>query len=116
FSDVYSLQRKSLSGAGLPAEGLEWTYTQMNGPGPIPHWWGGQTVPCTDCEERKTVRVSNPDGSATDHQFGVVYGLNEGKLLQSDQLAIGGSLLRREVTDYICGNNSLVVPCGLRYG
>lgn len=117
FSDVYSLQSKTITGAGLPPDGLKWTYAQTRPlPGHFPGLWAGSVVPCTTCEKDKIITVRNPDGSATHHRFGIVFGHNEGKLLQTDQLAIDSSVLQSEETEYICGNNSDDLPCQLRYG
>ena len=102
FFDVMSLTQKTLSGPGLPTATWQYTYDYGTPPSGL---WGSHTdpanYPCTTCAQYKTVTVSNPDGSKQRYRFGMVYWLNDGRLLQTDTLRADGSVIRTETSDYL---------------
>lgn len=69
----------------------------MTGPGLTPAVWsyavgqgtksiyttGGPNDPCTGCTPSKVTTVTAPDGVKTLYEFGILYGLNEGRLLST---------------------------------
>ena len=67
----HALTSKVIDGPGLPT--LTWNYS-----------YGGSTsgwLPCTSCPDRKTVRVTEPDGGVKGYEFGIRWRVNEGQLL-----------------------------------
>ena len=70
-----ALISKQISGPGMAT--MTWTYGDEGNPN------GAWT--CTDCPDRKTVAVTEPNGSVTRHTFGIRWHVNEGQLLQVDE-------------------------------
>ncbi|GEM_PF-1905459 len=100
YYDAMSMRRKAVSGSGMGE--LVWTYEYGDiGDG----FWGVRTepalYPCTTCTPSKTVSVSNPDGSRRNYKFGIVYMLNDGRLLAEDTLDASGNLLSSQISTYL---------------
>ena len=116
FFDVVSISRKEISGPGI-AEPMRWSYAYGGG---APGLWGrvgsAPAYPCTTCPEQKTVKVTNPDGSATEYQYGYQYSRNEGRPLGSRVLAADGTLLRTEATVYLSDEDASKQLFSPRYG
>lgn len=103
YFDTYSLVQKTLEGPGL--EPLSWSYTY-----PLV---GGRTtspIPCTTCTGSKTVTVQQPDGSREEHEFGILYGLNDGRLLQTRTIDAGGVLRRTVTQTYVSEAEAPTMP------
>jgi hypothetical protein len=98
-----SLARKKITGPGLPANGLEWTYAY----GPANNCYQpGETWPAfgvrctTGSPTTKTVSVTAPDGVVSRHTFGNRYLVDEGQLLRIEEGAGGASTVRDTALDY----------------
>lgn len=117
FFDVMSLTEKSLSGPGM-ASGT-WDYAYDPG-GSVEHLWGTHTepanYPCTTCRQYKTNTVTNPDGSQQRYRFGIVYALNDGRLLQQETVRADGSVIRTEVSQYLSESAAASQPFYAQYG
>ena len=93
--------RKSITGPGLPAAGLTWTYAY----GPTNNCWNGpswaQGVLCTPASPTvRLVNVTDPEGDVTRHTFGNKYDHNEGLLLRTEVGWNGTSALRTVDVEY----------------
>jgi YD repeat-containing protein len=84
-----ALINKSIAGPGV--QPLQWSYSYGS-------TWGWN--PCTNCSDRRVVRVTAPDGAITAHQFGTRWRVNEGQLLQTDEGWTGTSWLRTTTYRY----------------
>lgn len=117
FSDVMSLTQKKLSGPGMQT--ATWNYT-YDSAGSLEHLWGTHnepaTYPCTTCRQYKTNVVTNPDGTQQRYRFGLVYWLNDGRLLQTDTLRADGSVIRSEVNQYLSEASASSQPFYAQYG
>ncbi|MCD9032697.1 RHS repeat protein, partial [Luteimonas sp. Y-2-2-4F] len=115
FFDVMSLQRKTLTGTGLPT--LEWAYAYG---GSYQALWGSRnspaTYPCASCPTEKTATVVQPDGTVQEYRYGFLYALNEGRLLGSRTRAAGGTVLRTESTTYLAEADAGSQAFQPRYG
>lgn len=103
FHDVFSLASKSISGPGL-AQAATWQYGY--GQRSYPLWGTRQPVaglcPAETCPRSKIVSVRQPGGHYETYEFGVLWGLNEGKLLALRTLAAdGATVLREERSDFL---------------
>ncbi len=78
-----TLMSKTVTGPGLPT--LTWQYAYSGAMG-----W----LPCTGCPDRKTVFVTEPDGSRTEHDYGIRWRVNEGQLLTTREGWNGTQWLR----------------------
>lgn len=93
-----ALTSKKLSGPGLPAAGLSWTYA-YGAPNTCyqPNTFGGVTmgVGCTTSSSTvRTVSLTGPDGKVTRYTFGNRFRVDEGQLLQEDEGWNGSTALR----------------------
>ncbi|MEJ1096994.1 MULTISPECIES: RHS repeat protein [unclassified Pseudoxanthomonas] len=80
FFDTYSLHKKTVTGPGLaPAI---WDYSIGVGARGI-YTSGTSSDPCPSCVPSKTTTVTAPDGVKTLYEYGIMYGLNEGRLLST---------------------------------
>ncbi|MFT3755985.1 MAG: hypothetical protein QM769_08560 [Pseudoxanthomonas sp.] len=119
YFDVMSLTSKVISGPGTAA--MTWQYDYGTDPIPL---WGSHTqpatYPCTTCTQFKTVTVTNPDGTKLRQRYGVLYWVNEGRLLQSEALDANGAVVRTEVTEYMAdadaNNQALYTDYGALLG
>lgn len=102
FSDVMSLTQKTLSGPGITSGTWRYDYDYGNS---LEHLWGTHTepanYPCTTCRQYKTTTVTNPDSTQQRYRFGMVYSLNDGRLLQKETVRADGSVIRTEVSQYL---------------
>ena len=92
---------KTITGVGLPAGGLTWSYSY----GPTNNCWGGpsgvQGVLCTATSPTvRLVNVTDPHGDTTRYTFGNKYNDNEGLLLTTESGWNGSSALRTTSIDY----------------
>lgn len=78
YWDGYALTSKTITGPGLAAQ--RWDYVRY-GVGSTFYTSGAPTDACPTCQVSKNVIVTAPDGTYQRYQFGVMYGINEGKLL-----------------------------------
>lgn len=117
FYDVFSLKQKTLSGPGL--DSLTWTY----GYGQRAYGMWGTSVPmdtiCEDetiCPRTRDTTVTKPNGDRDIHTFGILFGLNEGKLLGLGVLGKGNQVLRKETYEYLSELDAPAQPFPDRYG
>lgn len=100
YFDLLSLTQKTLSGPGT--ETMTWTYNYDD---QIIGLWGSQaaptTYPCTTCPDSKTVTQTNPDGTKLKMRYGILYWVNEGRLLQTEVLDANGTTVRSETIEYL---------------
>ena len=87
-----ALISKEISGPGMQT--MTWSY-RGGGNDPFGEW-----APCSVCQDRKTVAVTEPSGAVTRHTFGILWQVNEGQLLQVDEGWAGGSALKTTVNNY----------------
>jgi RHS repeat-associated protein len=111
FFDNYTLAAKTLQGPGVAP--MTWTYSY-----PI----GGHDsrttlpIPCTSCVSSKAVGVSHPDGTSRQYIFGTLYGLNDGRLLETRTLDSVGAV-RKSVTEaYVSESEASAEPFSDIYG
>lgn len=98
YFDVMSLRAKTITGHGLPS--MRWDYSY---PGLQTLWgdYGPWQYPCTTCDTSKIVRVVNPDQTITEHVFGILHMVNDGKPLGKRILDSAQVLRRSEVISYM---------------
>ena len=115
YYDVMSLDSKSISGAGLPAQ--TWTYSY---PRTTYALWGTRAsaaaYPCATCPTEKVVSKTNPDGTTEQYRYGVTYALNEGRLLGSSLTDVNGVVRRVESTTYLSSDEATALGIASRYG
>lgn len=104
YFDLYAIQDKTLGGPGVAEQ--TWSYGSS----------GPQCRHGTNCPDRKTTRIWQPDGSISEQIFGIRYGVNDGKLLESRTLAADGKVLRSEVTTYVSNEEAPAQPFPDIYG
>jgi YD repeat-containing protein len=103
YYDGYTLTGKTISGPGLTPATWSYGYGDVN--------YGLITttaVPCTTCQQTKVVVVTQPDGSRREHEFGVLWSHNEGRLVRASTVAPNNTVLRNETTQYV---TTAQVPC-----
>ena len=83
YWDSYQLDAKTTSGPGIASQRT--TYARDGVNSQQFYTTGTATDPCTTCQQSKLVTVTGPDGGYQRYTFGVMYGLNDGKLLQVDR-------------------------------
>ncbi|PPT89250.1 wall associated protein [Xanthomonas theicola] len=103
FHEVFSLGTKTISGPGLPPA-MTWKYGYEQKPYPL--WGTSQPMaglcPADTCPRSKTVSVLQPGGHYQTYEFGVLWGLNEGRLLAVRTVAADGtSVVREERNDFL---------------
>lgn len=97
YSDNYVLTSKIVTGPGLAQQ--VWHY--LPGEGVTQFYKTGKaTDPCPTCTPSKTAKVTNPDGTATAYEFGIMYGLNDGRLLSTTALDANGNTLSKTSNTY----------------
>jgi len=98
---------RTLTGPGLPAAGLTWTYAY----GPANQCWapasviypGAGAVLCTSSSPNvRTTTVTTPDGAVSRYSYGNRFNDNEGLLVKEEHGLSGGSALR--VVEYEYGS------------
>ncbi|WP_414730459.1 wall associated protein [Xanthomonas vasicola] len=103
FHDVFSLVSKTISGPGI-AQAITWKYDYGRNAYPL---WGTRQpaagiCPAGTCPRSKVVRVLQPGGQYDAYEFGVLWGLNEGRLLDVKTLASNGTtVVREERSDFL---------------
>ncbi|MEN5117155.1 RHS repeat protein [Luteimonas sp. TWI662] len=112
YFDRFSLTSKTVSGAGIGSP-LSWTYAGGSGHQPL---WSGVLPPCMTCQQDSQTTITQPDGSRIVERYGIVFGLNEGKLLGSRVLSPAGQVLREEELVYMTDAEAQGQPFPSRYG
>lgn len=84
-----ALVAKAISGPGMAD--MNWTYTYGSASG-----WN----PCTGCSDRRFVRITDPGGAITVHQFGIRWRVNEGQLLEVNEGWTGSGWLKTTTHRY----------------
>ncbi len=103
YFDYFSLSNVLVSGPGIEAKSTQYNYEQVTR--------FGFCYPYAPCDfsgaptlnplpESKWVTVTKPDGSKDRHRFGVVYGANEGRLLESTT-GSATTVLRSQATTFV---------------
>lgn len=112
YFDTFSLVSKEISGPGLPLPS-RWEYAEFSEDMPL---WSGQVTPCMDCPPSKLVVQSLPDGSKINETYGIVYALNEGKLLKTQILSGSNEVLNTETLSYVSDAEIASQPFPNYYG
>ena len=107
YFDNFVLRSKTVTGPGVPQQ--VWNYG-ADSPGTKYYTSGQATDPCPTCVPSKKVKVTNPDGTATDYEFGVMYGLNDGRLLSTSALDANGNTLSKTSNTYFADADVAAQP------
>lgn len=113
YFDTLSLTSKSVSGGGLPSG--TWTYEYEIAEGRV-HMSMSLPLPCQTCQKDKSVRVNNPDGTATEYRFGTLYEGNDGLLLGTYKRDANNTILRAERSEYVTPVEAQSMPFPEVYG
>ncbi|KGU51119.1 type IV secretion protein Rhs [Xanthomonas phaseoli pv. phaseoli] len=104
---VMAVTSRRISGPGLPAQGLTWTYdygTPNNCWQPSPYPNPSDPAKYVECNAgspiTRDITVKDPAGQVTRYRFGNRYWSNEGLLLQQDFGWNGSTAKRSKVSDY----------------
>lgn len=104
---VMAVTSRRISGPGLPAQGLTWTYdygTPNNCWQPSPYPNPSDPAKHVECNAgspiTRDITVKDPAGQTTRYRFGNRYWSNEGLLLQQDFGWNGTTAKRSKVSDY----------------
>lgn len=98
YFDVYALSTKTISGPGLSPMIWQYAYEPINGSGSGRTW---NPIPCMTCQQSKLVHVAQPDGSKQTHEFGVLFGYNDGRQLGTWTIAPNGTVLQTTSSQYV---------------
>ena len=98
YFDVYTLRKKTINGPGINSQA--WAYA-VSSAGYQFYTSGTANDPCPTCIPSKSVTVTAPDGTRTVHEYGVMYGLNEGRLLSTQRQNAAGTALSASATTYL---------------
>lgn len=112
YFDKYSLVSKVISGPAIPSP-MTWSYAGSTGNIPL---WNGTAPPCGSCPQTRTTVVTQPDGTELRESYGIVFGLNEGKLLGRQIRSSSGQVLRDESHVYMTAAEAAAQPFPDRYG
>lgn len=100
YFDVMSLNRKTISGPGVPTNVWSYDYGLVS-----ELLWGAPdqapSYPCTTCTKEKLVTVTQPDGTKRRHRFGVLYRANEGRVLGEEVVDATGAVVRKVANQYL---------------
>lgn len=97
--DTFSLISKIIQGPGISVP-LIWSYQEeVFGEDP-PGLWSGTVPPCLSCLDSKLISIRQPDGSTVSERYGVIFALNEGKLLER-RVAGSSGIISTESLAYI---------------
>ncbi|WP_371184596.1 RHS repeat protein [Xanthomonas sacchari] len=107
YFDNYVLTSKTVTGPGLAQQ--TWNYA-ADTPATKFYTSGQATDPCPTCVPSKTVKVTNPDGTATAYEFGFMYGLNDGRLLSTTALDASGNALSKTSNSYFADGDVAAQP------
>ncbi|RMH90885.1 hypothetical protein EBB59_09315, partial [Lysobacter pythonis] len=112
YFDILSLTSKTLSGYGIP-QSQHWGYSYS---GQYHDLWSGIVPPCTSCTPSKITAITQPDGSEHLNTYGIVYGLNEGKLLKTQILSATNNVLETQTLTYVSDAEMATQPFPSSYG
>lgn len=111
YFDLWSLGKKVITGPGLTS--LQWTYNYGDlGYGRI----DGFPHQCSTCPRTKTVTVFNPDGSRTQHKYGVLYEVTDGLHMGTTFIGADNVVRRTESIDYTEYVNGSTMPFPWYFG
>ena len=102
FFDSYSLYTKTITGPGLPS--AVWRYVIGQG-GVSFYTSGGPNDPCPTCRPSKISAVIEPDGTTTEYEYGILYGLNEGRVLSTKRKDANGVVLSVSSNTYLADSD-----------
>ena len=105
YFDLYSITSKQIDGIGIQTP-ISRTYSYPLGDSERTT----SPVPCTTCSSSKTVTVTAEDGTTEQYVFGILYGLNDGRLLETRTLDAAGAVVRRVVNDYVAEVDAPSMP------
>lgn len=103
YYDGYTLTGKTINGPGLTPATWSYSYGDVNYA-----LITTTAVPCTTCQQTKVGVVTQPDGSRLEHEFGVLWSHNEGRLVRTSTVAPNNTVLRTETTQYV---TAAQIPC-----
>jgi len=89
---IQSIQKKVLSGPGMPSQTWNYSYSSPIGEGSYPG--------CTYCPTTKWTQVQEPSGRFTRLTHGMKVGQNEGLLLKTEDYSAQGNLMRTVSQSY----------------
>ena len=108
--DDFALVSKQISGAGLTTQNWNYSYLTNFSAGGETYYTASGAYPnptetyiptgCTDCAVSKTVTVTGPT-EITKSVFGVQYGNNEGRLLQTEVDSPSGTMMHTVTYTYL---------------
>ncbi|OOG64722.1 hypothetical protein B0E46_04730 [Rhodanobacter sp. B04] len=107
FFDNFALVSKQITGAGLTTQNWGYNYGNNGGVGyvtatvpfPFPtETYIPQSASC--CEPPKVVTVASP-GDITKYSFGINYGVDEGRLLQTETDSLSGQVVKTVTNTYL---------------
>ncbi|WP_244667437.1 RHS repeat protein [Xanthomonas sp. D-109] len=107
YFDNYVLRSKTITGPGLPQR--VWSYV-ADAPATKLYTSGKATDPCPTCIPSKTVKVTNPDGTAAAYEFGFMYGLNDGRLLSTTLLDANSNAVSKTNNTYFADGDVAAQP------
>ena len=110
--DTLSLASKTIEGVGVAAP-MSWRYVDDGGSSD--GLWSGTVPPCLSCPASKSVAILQPNGSTTVEKYGIVYAMNEGKLLATTVTDSSG-VRRTEVLSYVSDAEMEGQPFPDQYG
>lgn len=112
YFDVLGITSKAISGPGISVPNT-WEYLDYGG---YQATWPGYLPPCLTCQPSKVVVTVQPDGSIVEEEYGIVFSLNEGKLLRTSVSSAAGALLSSEFLTYMSDAQVVGQPFPPRYG
>lgn len=111
YFDIFRMQRKTIQGPGLAP--MNWVY---GGDGSYQPLWDINGSHCTTCTQSRTVSITQPDGSRHEEDYGIVFRLNEGRLLGRRVIAPSGTVVESESMTYVTDAQMPSMPFPERYG
>jgi hypothetical protein len=109
FWEQYSLVKKTVGGAGLQDRVTQYNYETGNSYRSEVNFRQPDGT-CNYCRATKTVTVTHPDGAMSKYKYGVMYEIDEGDLLEQQEFATDGMLLRTTKYTYMDYDRMLTQP------
>lgn len=110
YFDVFSMMSKTIQGPGVGTKRWQYNYEIAEGGLAGPYSAG-----CTACESKGTW-VTEPDGVSTEHRFGAIWSVNEGRLLAKYVRDAQGKVVRSEISEYMTDEQAGTAPFSDMYG